>query len=137
MRHPNLDIIDRFFHAYRARDLDGVRRVMAQDVKWTALGRHPFGGVKNGFDEVIAFFDQMGSLMGASNTRAEKLVIGANDDFVVECQRVWTSREDGRNLDHLECVLWKFKDAKIVEGRHFYSDSEAVDNFFNYVVKVK
>ncbi len=137
MTHPNLDLIDKFFEAYGKRDFDGLRRVLAEDVKWISLGQHPFGGAKNGFDEVIAFFDTMGAVMSRSNNKVEKLVIGANDNYVVECQHVWTNREDGHNLDHLVCVLWKIENGKIVEGRHFFSDPKAVDNFFNYVATVK
>jgi len=137
MNHPNLDLIDEFFQAYSKRDFDGLRRVLAENATWTSLGRHPLSGVRNGFDEVIAFFDTMGEVMGRSNTKVEKLIIGANDDYVIECQHVWTNREDGYNLDHLVCVLWKFKNSQIVEGRHFFSDPQAVDTFFNYVATAR
>ncbi|MGH7273853.1 MAG: nuclear transport factor 2 family protein [Nitrospiria bacterium] len=105
MNHPNLDLINQFFQAYGKRDFDGLRRVLAENAKWTSLGQHPLSGVRHGFDEVVAFFDMMGAVMGKSNIRVEKLVLGANDDYVVECQHVWTNREDGHNLDHLVCVL--------------------------------
>jgi hypothetical protein len=137
MSHPNLDLIDKFFEAYSKRNINDLRLVLADHAKWISLGQHPLSGVRNGFDEIIAFFDQMGAIMGRSNTRVEKLVIGANDDYVVECQHVWTNRDDGRNLDHLVCVLWRFERSKIVEGRHFFSDLEAVNSFFNSVAMEK
>ena len=129
---PNLELINSFFDAYGKRDFDGLHRVLAENAQWTALGRHPLSGVRKGFDQVIAFFDAMGAVMGKSNVRAEKLVVGADDRYVVECQHVWTNRKDGRNLDHLVCVLWKFENGKIVEGRHFFSDPKAADDFFNH-----
>jgi ketosteroid isomerase-like protein len=135
--HPNLALIDKFFEAYAKRDMDGLHKVLASSAKWTALGGHPLAGVKNGFDEVIGFFDAMGAVMGKSNSKVEKLIISANDDYAVECQHVWTNRSDGQNLDHLICVLWMFKDGKIVEGRHFFSDPQAADRFFNYVTALK
>lgn len=137
MDHPNLDLINQFFNAYRKRDLGELKRVLAANAKWTALGQHPLSGIRNGFDEVVAFFDMMGAVMGRSNTKVEKLIMGANDDYVIECQRVWTNREDGYNLDHLVCVLWRFENSKIVEGRHFFSDPQAVDSFFNHVVTMR
>jgi ketosteroid isomerase-like protein len=133
MNHPNLILIDKFFEAYAKHDIDGLRLVLADNAKWTSLGQHPFGGVRNGFDEVIGFFDTMGAVMSKSGTRVEKLIIGANDAYVVECQHVWTTREDGHNLDHLVCVLWKFENGKIVEGTHFFADPKMADGFFNYV----
>ncbi len=133
MANSNLDLIDRFFEAYGKRDFAGLQNVLATNVRWIALGQHPLAGVKNGINEVIAFFDAMGSVMGRSNTRVEKLVVGSNDRYVVECQHVWTNRPDGTNLDHLVCVLWTFENGKIVEGRHFFSDPKAMDNFISGV----
>jgi hypothetical protein len=102
-----------------------------------ALGKHPLSGVKNGVDEVIAFFDAMGAIMGKSSVRVEKLIVGANDNYVVECQHVWTNHDDGHNLDHLVCVLWTFENGKIVAGTHLFADLQAADNFYNYVATVK
>ncbi len=83
---------------------------------------------------MVAFFDTMGSIMGKSNVKVEKLITGANDAYVVECQHIWTHREDGNNLDHYWCVLWKFENGKIIEGRHFAADQYAVDEFFTRLI---
>ncbi len=137
MTHPNLALIDSFFEAYSKRDLDGLHAVLAPDGRWIALGQHPLAGVKTGFDQVIGFFDAMGALMGRSNPKVEKLIVSANDHYVIECQHVWTNRDDGHNLDHLVCVLWTFKDGRIVEERHFFSDPQAADQFFSYVTQLR
>ena len=136
MHNANLDTINKFLEAYGKRDLEALKLVLAEDAKWISLGQHPFGGVKNGFEEVIAFFDTMGSIMGRSNVRVEKLIVSENDTYVIECQHIWTGREDGHNLDHLVCVLWKFEGSKIVEGRHFFADPKAADDFYNYIASL-
>lgn len=133
MTHPNQEIIDKFFEAYSKRDMDAIRQVMAEDATWTALGQHPLAGVKNGINEIIAFFDAMGGIMGKSNVKVEKLVIGANDNYLIECQHVWTNRDDGVNLDHHVCVLWTFKNGKILSGMHFFADPQAADRFFSTI----
>ncbi len=130
MSHPNLDLIDQFFAAYAQHDLNAVRQVLAADPRWTFPGRNPLSGTKAGVEAVVAFFDAMGGLMGRSNAKAERLVTGVNDDYVVECQRVWTHRADGQDLDHQWCVLWRFENGRIAEGRHFAADQHAVDEFF-------
>ncbi len=137
MTHPNLVLIDRFFEAYAKRDMAALHAVLAPDARWIALGQHPLAGVKVGPEQVIAFFDAMGAVMGKSNPKVEKLIVSANDNYVIECQHVWTDRSDGHNLDHLVCVLWTFKDGRIVEGRHFFSDPKAADTFFTYVNSLK
>ena len=131
--HPNLNLIDHFFDAYDKRDINRIQQVLAENVTWTFPGHNPVSGTKVGIDEVVAFFDTMGSIMGRSNVQAEKLVMGVNDEYMVECQHIWTHRADGINLDHQWCVLWKIENGKIKEGRHFAADQHSVDEFFSKV----
>ncbi len=114
-------------------DLNGVSQVMSENVVWTARSGHSSAGVRRGLPEVLALFDTMGAIMGKSNVRVNKLVVGANDDYVVECQHISTNREDGNNLDHVESVLWRFANGKIAEGTHFFADPEQVNKFFTHV----
>jgi len=134
MPNTNLELIDQFFQAYGARDFVGLRQVWAADGRWVFPGRNPLSGSKEGVEAIVAFFDAMGAVMGGSNIQVEKLVQGVSDAYVVEGQHVWTNRDDGHNLDHQWCVLWKFANGKIVEGRHLASDQYAVDEFFNHVL---
>ena len=129
----NQDIIDRFFEAYKKHDFDALKKVMAEDVQWYFIGRHPLAGVKSGIKEVVAFYDQMGEIMTKSNPRIEKLIVSENDNYLIECIHSQTNSDDGNNLDHYASVLWTIKDGKIIEGRHFFADPVAVDNYFTAV----
>ena len=40
MTHPNLDLINQFFAAYGQHDLDALRQVLAEDVRWIFPGCH-------------------------------------------------------------------------------------------------
>ena len=130
MAHPNLDLIDQFFAAYGKHDREGLRKVLAENATWAFPGRHPLSGTKRGIDEIVAFFDAMGSIMGASNANVEKLVLGVNEQYVAECQHIRTSRTEGPNLDQQVCVLWGFENGKIASGRHLAADQETLDAFF-------
>ena len=131
--HSNIEIIGQFFEAYGKRDMDGLSLVLGNDVRWIFPGRNPLSGTKNGIAEVVAFFDRMGGIMARSGVTAEVLVTGVNEDYVVECQHIWTNRADGVNLDHRWCVLWTFKDGKIIEGRHLAADQYEADRFFDQI----
>jgi len=135
MVHPNQQAIDAFFEAYAKRDMDGIKKVMDEKVQWSFPGDHPVAGIKDGIPEVIYFFDTMSDIMGRSNVTAEKLVVGCNDDYVVESQHITTNRDDGFNLDHYVCVLWKFKDGKITEGKHFFAEPDKANTFFSKVLQ--
>jgi uncharacterized protein len=121
MAHPNLTIINEFFAAYSQHDLNAIREVMSEQVRWIFPGHHSLGGTKNGINEVVEFFDLMAVVMKKSFARAEKLVVGSNDDYVVESQHIWMTI-DGITSEHYWCVLWKFEDGKIVEGKHFVAE---------------
>jgi len=129
MTHPNLDIIHNFFDAYVERDMSALKLVMDENIKWTFPGRNPLSGTKNGITEVIAFFDTMGMILSELNYKMEKIITGANDEYVIECQHVITMENEISPEYHL-CVLWKFKDGKIIEGRTFPADQYAADEFF-------
>jgi ketosteroid isomerase-like protein len=126
-------IIDGFFKAYGSHDMAGLRDVMHEDVTWYFIGRHPYAGVKKGIDEVVSFFDIMGKIMGESKPTIEKPIVAENEQYLIECVHTKSNRENGPNLDHFATVLWTFRDDKIIEGRHFFADPMAVDEFFSQV----
>jgi ketosteroid isomerase-like protein len=136
MTHPNLDLIDQFFAAYTAHDMDALRKVVSADITWTFPGRNPFNGTHRGIEAVVAFFDSMGGIMGQSAPQVEKLIIAANDAYVIEGQHITTHRYDKHNLDHHWAVMWRIENGKIVAGQHLASDQYAVDDFFNGVMNV-
>jgi ketosteroid isomerase-like protein len=137
MAGTNQQIVERFFEAYGKRDQAGVHQVMAEDVKWYFLGNHPFAGVKNGVKEVIDFFDAMARTMGESKPTIEKPIVCENENHLIECVHTKSNRTDGINIDHHACVLWTFENGKIIEGRHFFADPQAVDRYFTEVSKVQ
>ena len=97
------------------------------------MGHHPLAGIKRGIDEVVAFYDKMSAIMMRSNPKIDKLITSENDNYAIECIHSKTNNADGINLDHYACVLWTFNDGKIIEGRHFFADPEAADNYFTAV----
>lgn len=133
MEKTNQELVDAFFDAYIKRNKEGIKQVMDENVTWYFLGQHKLAGVKHGIDEVIAFYDKMGSIMSDSKPSVDKLIIASNENYLIECQHIKTNREDGINIEHDVSVLWTFENSKIVSGRHFFADPKAVDAYFNAV----
>jgi ketosteroid isomerase-like protein len=109
--------------------------VLDEKIIWHFPGHHLYSGKKEGVDGVITFLDIMRSAMGSSNVSAERFFMEQNDNLAVEYQHIRTNRIDGVNLDHYWCVTWKFRDGKIVEGRHLAGDQHEVDRFFNHIAQ--
>ena len=77
----------------------------------------PLSGAHRGIDAIVAFFDAMGSVMGSAQPTVERLVMGVNDQHIVECQHIRTNRADGPDINQHLCVLWSFANGKITSGR--------------------
>ena len=75
----------------------------------------------------------MGSIMSKSKPAIEILIVAEKENYFIESQHIKKNREDGINIDHHVSVLWTMKNGKIICGRHFFADPEAVDNYFNAV----
>jgi uncharacterized protein len=129
----NQEIIDRFFEHFMKHDMEGLKEVVSENVTWYFLGRHKLAGVKKGLQELVDFFDTMAAIMKESKPSIEKLIVAESGNYVIECQHIKTNREDGINVDHHATVLWTIENGKIVSGRHFFADPQAVDEYFNAV----
>lgn len=125
--HPNLKLISDFFEAYGNNDHDKISTILAEDIKWHIPGKHPLAGTKTGVKEVLAYFEKLHK--GAF--KAEPIVMGVNDHFVIDCHRNWSNIEIEDNLDNMSCLLWKIENHKITEVFNFPEDQHKVDSFFS------
>jgi ketosteroid isomerase-like protein len=126
-QHPNLQLIHTFFQAYGANDLESIKQILAADIEWVIPGRHPLSGTKVGVEEVLGYFKQLHKCA----FQAKPIVMGVNDDYVIDCHLNWSNREDGENVEGMSCLLWKFKDGKISKVYNFPEDQHMIDAFFN------
>ncbi|WP_020532721.1 nuclear transport factor 2 family protein [Flexithrix dorotheae] len=124
--HPNLKLINAFFQAYGRHDIEAIKGILEENIKWHIPGNHPLSGTKTGVDEVLEFFGKLNK----AALKAEPIVMGVNDNFVIDCHRNWSNLEDGNNLDSMSCLLWKIEQNKIVEVHNFPADQQVVDLFF-------
>jgi ketosteroid isomerase-like protein len=100
---------------------------LAEDIKWHIPGEHPLSGTKNGVEEVLGFFKKLNK----AAFKAEPIVMGVNDDYVIDCHRNWSNLENGENLDSMSCLLWKIENNIIVEVFNFTENQQIVNMFFS------
>jgi ketosteroid isomerase-like protein len=122
---PKIQAIDRFFTAYAAGDTDGIAAVLDPDVAWTIPGRHPLSGTKHGIPEVLAFFTELGK----AGFKADPIFIGANEEYVVDIHRGWTTEGTGR-VDTMWALVWHFTPRLTVDRVvNLSGDQHQMDNF--------
>ena len=122
----NIKVVQDFFAAYGANDLDGIAAVMHEDVSWHIPGRHPLSGTKNGRDEVLAFFAEL----AVAGFKAEPIYFGADETYVVDIHRGWSNVEGKPNVDTIWALLYRIENGKIVEATNLSADQDAANSFF-------
>lgn len=125
------DVIDRFFAAYAARDLEALSAVLAADATWTFPGNHRLSGTYVGVAAIVEFFDAMGAVLASADPTIERLAQGAGEKHLIECQSIRTNRPDGPNLDTRLAVLWTLDAGVVRAGQHLAADQAALDAFFD------
>ncbi len=131
-QHPNLNLINTFFQAYSNNDLETIRQILASDIEWVIPGRHPLSGIKVGIEEVLNYFKQL----NAFSFQARPIVMGVNDNYVIDCHLNWSNLDEGENIERMSCLLWKFVDGKISKVYNFPEDQHAIDSFFNGPIRM-
>jgi len=133
VRDPKIAVIERFFTAYAAHDVAGIASTLARDVLWTIPGRHPLSGTKRGIEEVLAFFDQLGK----AGFKADPLFLGANEAYVVDVHRGWSTALEGK-VDTLWALVWHFDaDGKVDQVTNLCGDQAQMDQYcwMNFALK--
>lgn len=126
-KHPNILLIESFFTAYSNADFEGMQCVMSTTIKWHIPGKHPLSGTKNGIDELMEYFEKLNEF----GFKAEQIVMGVNDNYVIDCHRNWSTSGGSIGLNAMSCLLWKIEEKKIVEVFNFPQEQYLVDDFFN------
>ncbi|UWR03653.1 nuclear transport factor 2 family protein [Ruegeria conchae] len=121
-----MKVVQNFFAAYGANDLDGIAAVMDENVKWHIPGRHPLSGTKNGRDEVLAFFAQL----GVAGFQADPIYFGADETHVVDIHRGWSNADGKPNIDTTWALVYRIENGKIVEATNLSADQDAANTFF-------
>lgn len=122
----NIKVVQDFFAAYGTSDLDGIAAVMDENVKWHIPGRHPLSGTKIGRDEVLAFFEQLGT----AGFQAEPIYFGADETHVVDIHRGWSNADGKPNVDTTWALVYRIENGKIVEATNLSADQDAANTFF-------
>ncbi|GAA5213511.1 nuclear transport factor 2 family protein [Corallincola platygyrae] len=128
---PALKVVQNFFAAYGKGDTEALKSYVADDVEWHIPGRHALAGTKRGVDEFLAFFEQLGQ----AGFHAEVMILAANDTYVIDAHRGWsTTAGADENIDLNWVLLYQIEDGKIKRVQNFSGDLYASDLFFNHFV---
>jgi ketosteroid isomerase-like protein len=126
----NVAVMRRGYEAFNTGDLETLNEVFDESIVWHLPGRSSYADDYQGRDATLAYFGQLAEQTGGT-FRAELQHLAADDDdHVVGIQRS-TGDRDGKHLDVGNCIVFEFKDGRVVDGREHFHDLYAWDDFWS------
>jgi len=128
--HPNATLVRRGYAAFNTADIEALMEVFHEDACWHTPGRGPLGGSFQGRDEVFGHFGQYGGLT-AGTFQADLLDVVTNEDGTVVGIHRNTAQKDGKTLDVGCCIVFEIRDGRLVDGREYFFDLHAWEEFWS------
>jgi uncharacterized protein len=124
--HPNVVVYGRTADAFRARDFDAIRSLVAENVVWHVPGRNPMAGEIRGLDELVAWLGRVSEL---GFTLREHDVLG-NDEHVCALSYMG-ARRPGVDIEIRVTSVFHYRDGRQVERWMYPEDMVAWDAIFD------
>ena len=127
--HANVDRYLRSVEAFNKDDLQAALEYTAEDVVYRIPGRSPIAGEFHGLADYHAALRRVRERSGNTLSLEPRAVL-ANDEYLIVYGRLRAERA-GKRLDCDHCVMFRFADGKVVEGRTIPLDQYAFDEFWS------
>lgn len=126
----NAAIMRRAYEAFNKGDINTLIEIFDESVVWHLPGRSSFADDYQGRDATLAYFGQLGEKTGGTFRAELKHLLADDDDRVVGIQRS-TGERDGKHLDVGNCIVFKLKDGRVIDGLEHFHDLYAWDEFWS------
>lgn len=127
--HANAAVVRRAYAAFNTADIPALLETFHEDSCWHTPGRGPLGGSFQGRDAVFGHFGSYGGLTAGTFQANLQDVVTSEDGTVIGIHRN-TAQKDGKNLDVSCCIVFEVKDGQIIDGREYFFDLHAWDEFW-------
>ena len=127
--HPNVVAYKRMIAAFNANDLGAVQALLDADLVYTIPGQSPIACHTRGVAAHLQMLKQARERSGGT-LHLEPRAVAADGEYLIVWGRITAERE-GKRLDSDHCVMYRFSNGKIVEGRTVPVDQYAFDAFWS------
>jgi ketosteroid isomerase-like protein len=124
----NVAVLRRAYEAFARADFAALNECFHEESVWHVPGNSLVSGAHKGRDAVFAFFGRLMELSGGT-FKAEGRDIGASDTRAYSLEHLTAARA-GKTLDVELVLVVRVEGGRIVEGRDFFSDQAAWDDFW-------
>jgi uncharacterized protein len=126
----NADLIRRGYEAFNSADMETLTEIFDESASWHTPGRSSLAGDHEGREATFAYFGQLGERTGGT-FRAELRSVTADDEGHVVGIHHNSGERNGKQLDVDIALVFELKDGKVVDGREYFHDLYAWDEFWS------
>lgn len=124
----NVEVVRRGYEAFNAGDMATLADLFAEDAVWYAAGSGVLSGMKQGRDEILAYFGELGSRsQGSFQAEVQDIVGGENHTVGIQRSH---AKNNGKTLDSATAIAFVLRDGKVAEGREYFDDTAKADDFW-------
>ena len=126
----NSDLVRRGYAAFNAADIGTLTKIFDDNAIWHTPGRGSIGGSRKGHGAVFAQFGRYGGETHGTFKADLLKVCESEDGRVVGIHRN-TGERNGKRLDVLCCIVFEFRNGRLVDGREHFYDLYAWEEFWS------
>jgi ketosteroid isomerase-like protein len=126
----NAEVVRRGYEAFNSADMETLTELFDENASWHTPGQSPIAGDHEGRDAAFAQFGKYGGETGGT-FKAELREVLADDGGRVVGIHHNSAERNGKKLDVDCCLVFEIKDGKVMDGREFFYDLGAWDEFWS------
>jgi uncharacterized protein len=126
----NAEIVRRGYEAFNKTDIKTLTEIFHEDASWHTPGKSPIAGDPKGREATFTQFGRYGGETGGTFKATLKTLLRSDDGRVVGIHHN-SAKRNGKSLEVDCCLIFEFKDGRIIEGREYFYDLHAWDEFWS------
>ena len=125
----NAEIVRRGYAAFNTADMKTLTELFDENASWHTPGRSSIAGDRKGREAVFAQFGRYGGETAGTFKATLLHVLKGDDGRVVGIHRN-TAERNGKRMDVGCCIVFEFKNGRVIDGREHIYDLHAWDEFW-------
>ena len=126
----NAETVRRGYAAFNSADLKTLTEIFHENASWHTPGRGSLAGDHKGREAVFAYFGRLAGETGGDFKATLRHVFTSDDGRVIGIHQN-TGTRGGKRLDVACCLVFEFKDGRVIDGREYIHDLYAWDTFWS------
>ena len=126
----NAATVRRGYEAFNTGDMKTLTEIFDESASWHTPGRSSLAGDHQGREATFTQFGRYVGETGGTFKAALQHLFQSDDGRVVGVHNN-TAERDGKYLDVGGCIVFELKDGRITDGREYFYDLYAWDEFWS------